>query len=1278
MDTASNDHPGDHDLRAYGLGKLEGAAAAAVAAHLEVCAHCRMRVVEMPDDTFLDRLRDAQVRPESPVPGTPSLVELSMLSGGWRAPATPLPSSVPPGLAEHTDYELLSELGRGGMGVVYLARNTLMDRKEVLKVVSRELMDRRGVLDRFLREIRNAAQLHHPNIVTAYSAIRAGESIVFAMEFVEGFDLAQLVKGKGPLPVAHACNFIYQAALGLQYAHERGMVHRDIKPSNLILARQGNRPVVKVLDFGLAKATREGPVDKSLTHEGQMLGTPDYIAPEQSLDATRADIRADIYSLGCTLYYLLTGGPPFRGGSVYEVLQAHHSMEAKPLNLVRPDVPWELAAVVDKMMAKDPERRYQTPKEVAQALKPFFKTEAVSADAKRELSRSQPPVSDREQAKTTSLLAAAGERDPQEAQHRIPRMRPSGKPSRRSVAIAASVFGGTMLLLIGYVKLTRMRLESPPSITTKQVRPPSPLVPDPPHPIGESNGALSSEKPSIAPPKQEAVKPVEKPTAIKIADAPQKAPAVDPKRSVPEPPLPIVRLKPSDPEASDRLRRQDIPDYELLAAGQGDRSKAPAGLVAVIGDSRLNDWNWVQSMAFSGDGRTLVTGSIGGHVTIWNVSDGRRKLSLDINEAGLEQNYPPTWALNPDGRTLVTAVRPVKLDGEKRVVQNTVYRLWDTTRGRALSTLGLGRNASATLQIMATLSMAFSPDGRFLAAGGLEFAVDNKRKRNMAGMQAAVLVWDLNARQAAPRVCRARRGGAWSGQVDVSFDRDSKTIFALSHNTTEPRYALNAWNIRSGEEIPLPIRMTSSAALGSSFWGRGGGGGGMRRDSLALVYFEKGAPAKGDPVKPPADAPDQLVIFDLTTRQERSRLDIAPELAQAYVCGMSPDGSDLCLSVFAEQESAPHGLLFWNVATNEKNWPRQGQRMWGSKGIYSPDGNTIALATTGVRIWDVAGQKERLPRGRFHGRVEEVCFNPDGASLAIALEDGVMIWDIASHREIRVFEECSVPISFSPDGRRMAARHKKQIVLYDLTAKSDNLTLADWSSSSAWNDSVHKLAFSPDGRSIALGYGNGTVEVVDTSTGKAIQQYPGIASNVTSIAFSPDGRLLAASGEDAEATPVSQQILEPIKSLLDANQEPTLKVIKVWNVATRQVFRVIHGPDGPVAFSGDNRLLATGPVDARYKSRRPVPLWHVELAKINSIVENGGANQGFGPDGVTIATSGGGNVRMWDASTRNERQVIPLCDPDGQINHVAFSPTGRYIATANGNGTVYIVKIRWP
>jgi serine/threonine protein kinase len=342
---------------------LTDSSAGEVERHLERCDDCRRRIAEISSDSFFRRMREAQR------PASPSSAGADPVPTG----AAPERDSLPAGLAEHPDYQVIRELGRGGMGVVYLARNRLMGRDEVLKILSRDIIDRPGILDRFLREIRAVARLRHPNVVAAYSAFRLGDNLVFAMEYVDGLDLARMVKVKGPMPVGHAAFFAQQAALGLQHASEEGLVHRDIKPSNLMLSRKGDRAIVKVLDFGLARVTRENESDGALTHSGQMLGTPHFIAPEQTLDPQKADIRADIYSLGCTLYYLLTGGPPFDGTSLYDILQAHHSMDAMPLNLKRPEVPVELAALVAKMMAKEPERRFQTPAEAAQALTPFYK-----------------------------------------------------------------------------------------------------------------------------------------------------------------------------------------------------------------------------------------------------------------------------------------------------------------------------------------------------------------------------------------------------------------------------------------------------------------------------------------------------------------------------------------------------------------------------------------------------------------------------------------------------------------------------------------------------------------------------------------------------------------------------------------------------------------------------------------------------------------------------------------------------------------------------------------
>jgi serine/threonine protein kinase len=367
--------PSEGLLEDFGLGRLEVGSSETIGLHLETCVECRKFVANLSGDDFLGRLRRAQApAPEAIESLAQSRSETPPGAGSRRAPDS---RSVPPELANHPDYELLKELGRGGMGVVYLARNRMMDRLEVLKVVSKKLLDVPGTLERFQQEIRSAAKLNHPNIVGAYRVIRPGDLLVFAMEYVEGHDLAQTVKKRGPLPITNATFYAHQAALGLQHAFEKGMVHRDIKPNNLMLALEGKKHVVKILDFGLAKATSEKRVDGALTKSGQMLGTPDYIAPEQTLDAPGADIRADLYSLGCTLYFLLSGKPPFTGNSLYEILHAHHAVTATPLDQLRPEVPAALAQVVARMMAKQPADRYQTPLDAAKALGPFFKAGAA-------------------------------------------------------------------------------------------------------------------------------------------------------------------------------------------------------------------------------------------------------------------------------------------------------------------------------------------------------------------------------------------------------------------------------------------------------------------------------------------------------------------------------------------------------------------------------------------------------------------------------------------------------------------------------------------------------------------------------------------------------------------------------------------------------------------------------------------------------------------------------------------------------------------------------------
>jgi serine/threonine protein kinase len=271
-------------------------------------------------------------------------------------------------------YVVLERLGSGGMGNVFKARHQKLGRVVALKVIHRAKLDNRAAVKRFLREIRVAGQLDHPHIVHAYDAESVNGSYVLAMEYVEGADLGKIVKEGGPLPVREACDYVRQAALGLQHASEKGLVHRDIKPSNLILTQApGAQPpgVVKVLDLGLA-LLQQPLVDTStsgpLTVAGKVVGTVDYIAPEQARNASGVDIRADIYGLGCTFYYLLTGKPPFEGATITNKLFKHALEEPPPVEKLRPEVPPPVAALLRKMMAKSPDDRYQTPAELAAAL----------------------------------------------------------------------------------------------------------------------------------------------------------------------------------------------------------------------------------------------------------------------------------------------------------------------------------------------------------------------------------------------------------------------------------------------------------------------------------------------------------------------------------------------------------------------------------------------------------------------------------------------------------------------------------------------------------------------------------------------------------------------------------------------------------------------------------------------------------------------------------------------------------------------------------------------
>jgi uncharacterized protein (TIGR03067 family) len=414
-------HPPKDQLMAFGQGKLAADESSQIEQHLGVCPECCETLLDLKDDTFTGLVRAARAahgelgaagvvvapdrgmgratEPDAEHAFRPAAADVgNAVTVGVPASDTRLVDDLPIELEEHARYRIVELVGRGGMGSVYRAEHRLMNRPVAIKVINAQLVQNAQAVGRFRREVQAAAKLSHPNIVAAYDAEQAGSVHFLAMEFVDGTDLATVVHERGSLPVAEACVYIGQAAVGLQHAHELGMVHRDIKPHNLMVAARGQ---VRILDFGLAgfaslecgdssplslpetadrqptgtegkQGGDESPHSKAhLTALGSVMGTPDYMAPEQAADAHSADIRADIYSLGCTLHFLLSGKPPFEADNAIEKIMAHAEESPPDLTAMRSDVPRELAAVVSRMMAKKPADRFQTPAEVAAALAPF-------------------------------------------------------------------------------------------------------------------------------------------------------------------------------------------------------------------------------------------------------------------------------------------------------------------------------------------------------------------------------------------------------------------------------------------------------------------------------------------------------------------------------------------------------------------------------------------------------------------------------------------------------------------------------------------------------------------------------------------------------------------------------------------------------------------------------------------------------------------------------------------------------------------------------------------
>jgi serine/threonine-protein kinase len=1019
-------------------------------------------------------------------------------------------------------YVIEERLGEGGMGQVFRARHKLLNRRVALKVIRKERLSNPDFVRRFYREIQAAAQLSHPNIVVAYDADHVGDTHFFAMEYVDGVDLSRLVRDKGPLPIATACDFIRQAALGLQHAFERGMVHRDIKPSNLLVARSPGRrkalgesadgstifdgddkPIVKILDMGLVRVrtpVAAGAQPKGdITQVQNVLGTPDYIAPEQARDAHNADIRADLYSLGCTFYYLLSGQVPFPGEVAMEKLVKHWMEEPRPIEELRPETPPAVAAIVRKLMAKQVEDRFQTPAELAVALATLDRPSPreVNADVPSEefIALGTSPTQTREMDTAVGPLTRA---DSANTIRPAP-ARKVAKDKRRWLMI--NVGGGVFLfflVLVLVVVLIR--------IWPSGRHGPAPSGQQSPEERLEA--AFQALREQFEDPQADPDAVRHQALAFRMAfpGTKQATQALEWMRKLRSP--------------LDRLENKNIPQAERFVW-------QPPELVAILGEQRMRQGGEVKGVALSGDGALVLSGGDDGVLYVRETANGQIKFALKRNPTPA----PITCiALNADGTKAATA----DTDGK--------VNLWDVKSGKA--------GAEFQAHKAPIWCLAFSHDGKTLATG----SEDKSAK-----------LWDVSMEKELFNL-----PGHAGGVRSISFSADDAKLATVS-----PGDVVHVWDVANGKQLPpLPeavgkaltaifapagsVLAIGCAAGNVKLWDVDGG-----KDQATLaappqgpfVFVAKGAllaVAQGDTVqlwdvaaknmkeKTLPAAPRASTVC-MATDRDGSRLAVGDNqggvrvfdaVTQNELCGPAErwtSGTFLALSPTDKLLAAGTVDLMgkaWEADTGKEH-PLFPAPVTVNAAAFTPDGRLLLLACEdgSVRIWDAINFKEEVSAlGRHDNGVISVAVSPDGTTAASGSRDGTIIfWDLVRRRDRRniktVFPVTS--FAFSPDGNTLASASKETVVqknvpIKDKTVKLWNVEGGKARELTGHTQGVTSLAWSADGKTIAGAGEDGTIQLWDPVTLKAQPPVKTQAAPASSLIYHPTSAELIAAGQEGK------------------------------------------------------------------------------------------------------------------------------------------------------------------
>ena len=1100
-------------LAAYHLGDLPDAELVEIGEHLEGCVHCQLEV------QALDGLSDDEV----------DAYRASALAGPLAGDAAP-PLRV-------GDYEILGEIGRGGMGVVYRARHAQLRRVVALKMLLGDYFADRDQRLRFRAEAEAVARLQHPHIVQLFEiGEHRGETgppcPYLCFEFVEGGNLAHRLADALPAP-AQAAAWLQTLAGAVHAAHGQGIIHRDLKPANVLLTRDG---LPKICDFGVAKLTTGSDLK---TLSGMLVGTAEYMAPEQAEGKSDATPATDVYALGAILYEMLTGKPPFRGGTSLETLNLVRQVEPVPPRRLLPRLPIDLETICLKCLEKDGTRRYPTALALAEDLRRFLADEPIRA-----------------------RRASAVERN--------------WRWARRNPAIA--VLGGILIGVLVLATAFSLWLADTRETARKGAELARSQEAAARRKTDEANVALSA--------RDEQLRRTVYAARTSLALAAWDNNEVGRLRSL----LDLLRPNPGEPDLRGwewrYLWQLDREDRLTLRAGESRFSDVVLNPDGQTSSSRSNSSlsYGFSDVVFSPDGQTLAGLERNGRVHFWDRRTGQSRRTTEVTTRDERSDLSPTsgphaLAFSRDGRRLagpgpdaslvlyaVETARPIfRFEGPPEAILSLawspdgrtlvaalsrhVMRVWDASDGHLIHRHFGTHNGPVD-------SVAFSPDGRTIAS---------------ASYDRTVKLWSLEE----PRRPRAVLEGHTEEVRAVAFSPDGRWIASASMDRT-----LRVWDARSGAQVAVIRGHTSSVTSlaylpGSEQVVTGSADETVRVWDTATGQELRCFKAHTDTVAQVAVSPDGRDIAsasrDRTVRvwdaasQPRPRTLRSPSVLTyggAVEClAFSPDGRRL---ISGHDDQA---VRIWDLLSDRPPQVLKGHTESIRSVAFSPDGRTIASGgdDSAVRLWDAASGELRLTFTGHSDVVRGLGFTPDGRTVLSSGRDRtIQAWDPATgavRYVLRGHSDWVHDLALSPDGRTLAsASYDKTCILWDLTARQPRVTLR------GHTDRLNTVVFSPDGRIVATASDDNTVRLWDAAAGSPGGVLVGHIERVEGLAFCPDGRLASSAGD---------------------------RTIRLWDPASGQTLLILKGHAGQIRcikFSPDGRTLASASYD------RTVKLWEAAPA----------------------------------------------------------------------------------